>query len=287
MIEVIHTRRAMATRFEVALVGRDRDHLDSVALAALEEVARVETVLSRYDPSAELARINREASHAPTLVSWEMARVLTRCQEFHQATGGWFDPCAGHGRFGCDVLFDSDQRRIRLGHSETRLDFGGLGKGYAVDRAAELIEGFGVDRFLIHGGTSSIRARGQQASGQPWRVALRAARPNLREVEAAILTLRNQSLSCSANHDPGDHDPEDPNAAAVTRDPTTGEAVPSGLVVAVLANSALVAEAWSTAFLAMGPSRFGEIPLPAGITIGWNDARDGKTIPVWRWRTSE
>ena len=105
---VHHARPAMATLFEVVLIGDDEEHLAAVAEAALDEITRVERLLSRHDPRSEVARLNREAASGEVLVDRELFELLQLCEVYHVMTGGYFDPAAAltgpsaWGRFAAD-----------------------------------------------------------------------------------------------------------------------------------------------------------------------------------------
>src|SRR5436305_1118106 len=118
-------RPAMATRFEVFLVGVDEEHLMAVGEAALDEVSRVERLLSRFDPASETSRINREAGSRPVLVDREMFAILRDCRDWSERTGGYFDLCAGS--VPGSISLDDEARTVRLLDRAARLDFGGFG----------------------------------------------------------------------------------------------------------------------------------------------------------------
>src|SRR5205823_5190090 len=84
-------REAMGTYFEVFLAGDDEEHLDSVAEAVLDEVARIERLLSRFDPASEVSRINRLAGSRPVRVDFEVWGLLQACGDYHRCTEGYFD----------------------------------------------------------------------------------------------------------------------------------------------------------------------------------------------------
>src|SRR5437763_14639010 len=93
-----HARReAMGTFFEVFLAGDDDEHLLAVADAALDEVTRLERLLSRFDPASEIARVNREAAGRPVLVDYEVWDLLRACRDPRDRTAGCFDVTAGSG----------------------------------------------------------------------------------------------------------------------------------------------------------------------------------------------
>jgi thiamine biosynthesis lipoprotein len=257
MIEVVCRRRAMATLFEVFLVGEEEEHLAAVGEAALDEVARIEHLLSRYDPSAEVARVNRHATAGPVKVDAELFRILEECGVWCERTEGAFDPCAGSGvRYRDAVRLDTVNRTVAFVQPAS-LDLGAYGKGYAVDAAADVLQSFGVERFLIHGGTSSVLARGERADGSRWRIDLRDPFDD-REPPVGSIELQNAGLSCSA----------------VTRDdddivdPRTGDAISNPAACAVVAENATIAEVWSTALLAMGRDKARECDDPR-LALAW------------------
>src|SRR5205823_9036018 len=90
-------RPAMATWFEALLVGDDEEHLMAVGEAVLDEIGRVERLLSRHDPASETSRINREAASRPVRVDLEMFDILRNGLRWSEETGGYFDLCAGSG----------------------------------------------------------------------------------------------------------------------------------------------------------------------------------------------
>lgn len=245
MTLVRRSRIAMASRFEVVLLGNDSEHLEAVASAALEEVSRLDRLLSCHDPAAELSRVNRGAASRPVIVDVELFAVLQQCREWNDRTRGAFDPCVSSGRFAVDVQLDHSCRSVAFVNPPTRLDLGGFGKGYAIDRAAEIVASFGVRSFLIHGGTSSTIARGTGPDGLPWRVALRDPFDDPRDMVERI-ELSNTALSCSAVFSIGQEEKSD------LVDPRTGQTLNGPDSCAVIAPTAVEAEVWSTALLIPG-----------------------------------
>jgi thiamine biosynthesis lipoprotein len=277
---LVHCRRpAMATWFEVWLCGNDAEHLSAVGEAALDEVARVERLLSRFDPTSEVARVNREAAQRPVLMDRELFAILADCRLQFERTAGYFDVRLG----GCPrpfvetVLLDETARTVRFGDPSIALDFGGYGKGYALDQAARILQEFGVVSALMHGGTSSVLARGAAEDGRPWRVGLRDPFAEAAEREVAQLALSDCGLSSSAvfHHGASESD---------ILDPTRGRRLSEPAGCSVIAPTALDAEILSTALLAMGRERataFVRERLSAAYRVAWIEpAADGAEL---RW----
>jgi FAD:protein FMN transferase len=245
-------RPAMATRFVFLLVGEDRDHLTAVGEAALDEVTRIEGLLSRYDPASEVARINREAPSRAVRVNRELFAILTDCRTWFTRTQGYFDLCAtgllGSPRSGDPIDLDSKRMTIRFVDPLARLDFGGYGKGYALDAANRVLDEFGVASALLNGGTSSILIRGRQDDGSNWRVGLRDPFGKAADPSLVPLELTDCAVSSSAVFDPDSIESD-------VIDPILCRTLDSQAACSVIAPSAAEAEVLSTALLAMGRAR--------------------------------
>src|SRR5262245_21352688 len=174
---VLKKCEAMGTRFEALLVGHDEEHLEAVAVAVIEEIIRLEGVLSRFDPRSEIARINREAGHAPVRVDREVFALLERCERARRSTDGFFDVTAYAHSPGAasDLRLDVEICAVQFAGPGEALDLGGVGKGYALDRGREIMLRFGVTCGLLHGGTSSVLAVGAPTGQSGWPAAMRPA----------------------------------------------------------------------------------------------------------------
>lgn len=260
----------MGSMFTVRLVGDDDEHLAAVAEAALDEIERVERLLSWRDPRSECSRIHREAATGPVLVDVEMAAILQTCDEARRATEGYFDIATTSPSAISNLKYEIDVagRVVHFTAPGVRLDFGAFGKGYALDRAADELRRFDVTRGLLDGGTSSVLALGSGPDGSPWRVGLRdpfvADREELRQ-----LRLADAALSCSGVFDGA-------TATSDVVDPHTGRSLTDAAACAVVANSAATAEILSTALLCMGKER-----ATAYIETTANAWLDATSAVVW------
>ena len=269
---VSRRRTAMRTWFECRLVGDDPTHLGSVAEAILDEVSRVERLLSRHDPAGEVARVNREAAYKPVRVNSELFTVLADALARRDATDGAFDPVIPRGSRADLVQLHPETRTIRFHRPDLAIDLGGYGKGYALDVTARLLGDFGVANALLHGGTSSILAVGQPEPGSAWVVGLVDPVDGMTEVGRVELP-GGSGLSTSGVFDPGSttSDQVDPSQSAPLTEP--GSCV-------VVTGSATDAEVWSTALLVMGKDRASRYLRgrserePMLDRVGWID-RDG------------
>lgn len=233
--------QAMGTRFEVLLAGDDEEHLEAVAVAAVDEILRIESVLSRFDPRSEIARINRLAGIRPVRVDRELFAFLEKCEQARELTEGYFDVTRGAGSL---LELDAEASTVRFSREDVTIDPGGIGKGYALDCVREILLRFGVTRALLNGGTSSVLALAAHDDIGGWPIDLR--HPLNPEAEpVARVNLRQRALSCSAarHHEQSQSDIVNP----LTRQPLDGNDA-----CVVLAASAAEAEIFSTALLAMG-----------------------------------
>jgi thiamine biosynthesis lipoprotein len=278
----------MATRFELVLVGEDTAWLRAVGEEALEEIRRLDRVLSAYRPGSDVGRSNRLASDEPVRVLPEVFDLLQASMRLSRLTAGAFDITVGPlmrawGLFGGKgempedrvldearsvtgmelVELDPDAGTIRYAVPGVQIDLGGVGKGYAVDRAAEILREAGVQDAFLHGGTSTIFASGQDRSG-PWKVAIPAPLEDSEAEDEALLdvvALRDEAMAVSSQA--GKSFEAEGRVLGHVMDPRLGTPVEGALLAAVTSTSAMAADALSTAALVLGaeaPSVLEAIP---------------------------
>jgi FAD:protein FMN transferase len=269
--------QAMGTRFELFLTGHghDREHLEAVASAVLDEIRRLDGVLSRFDPRSEIARINREAALRPVRVEREVFGLLESCEAARRLTGGYFDVTASHKGAAPALRLDAEYCTVRFTEPDVLIDLGAIGKGYSLDRAREIMLRFGVTCALLNGGTSSVLAIGKPAGTDGWPVAVRhpLMYPMYLGEPMAQLKLADRGLSCSAVRH---RDQEQSDLV----NPLTGELLVGDAVCLVLAEGATEAEVLSTALLAMGRERaiaYLAERRDAGVETGWYEPGGGFT----------
>jgi len=296
MVDDLHTllvgREAMACRFEVAFNAGEVPGDTEIAVAALDLVDEIEGRISVYRTGSEVSRINATAAAGWVDVSADVWPLLAEARELWERTGGAFDMAAGslvrawgflrrQGRTpdaaeleaavasaGMQhVELDPAGRRVRFLRPGVELNPGAIGKGFAVDRALALLATAGVPSALIHGGQSSVRARGVQGPAvdgrRGWRVGLRhPLRPGRR---LATITLTNEALGTSGSGtqffvDRG-------RRLGHILDPRTGRPAEGTISATVIAPSAAEADALATALYVLGAEGLATV-APAASGLG-------------------
>ena len=268
-------RNAMATRFEIVLLDGPAPRLRAAGEEALEEVARLEDRLSLYRTHSDVGRLNAAVDGDWVRITPDTFRLLELAREISDGTGGAFDPTAGPlirawgftggsghrpaaqalaeaaARCGwIHVELDPIGHRVRL-QAGVSLDLGAIGKGHALDRAAEILADAGVTNALLHGGTSSIVAIGPGPAGGGWRVALPGADGACAE-PLETLGLVDTSLAVSATW--GKSFEESGKILGHVIDPRTGHPVAGARSAVVTGPRAALTDALSTALLVLGAS---------------------------------
>lgn len=269
-------RYLMGTWCDLTVLDGDPD--PRAAEAAFQEVARLERILSNWDPASEVSGLNAAAGRGPQSVSEDLAAVVAEAEELCATTGGAFDLTVGSAvhawqfdtesprkpasdnaheaasRIGCKrVLVRREPPKVALVEG-TRLDFGGIGKGYAVDRALAVLRTHGVGRAKLDFGSSSLGFIGHLDGGWPVVVA------DPRDRDRPLLTFRVEHGAVSTSGQRERSFTDDGRRYGHIFDPRTGAPVESPLLlVTVIAPKASTADALSTALFVMGSDRGREL----------------------------
>jgi thiamine biosynthesis lipoprotein len=262
----------MGTFFKVQAVTDDEPQGEEAIDAALAEVARLEDLLSEWRETSEISAVNRAAGRGPVEVGPELYAVVERSIRASELTGGAFDATFG----GCGHLWDFRRERppdedriasclsvvgyrrlqldpqrssIHLPRSGMRIGIAGIGKGYAVDRAAEVLLAHGVDDFLVDGG-GDIRLAGGNLD-RPWNVGI--AHPRRPGELLARLSLDGGAIVTSGDYQR--YFERDGVRYHHILDPTTGRPARRSVAATVIAANATDADALATGLFVMGPER--------------------------------
>lgn len=277
MPAVTLARHAMATRFEIVLPGDNPAALRAAGEEALAEIEGLEARLSLFQAGSEIAHVNARAAREPVRVTPEVFALLQRAQKLHQDSGGAFDItiaplvrcwgfmggsghlpaanelAAARAIVGMSLVhLNPADFTVRFAREGVMLDLGAIGKGYAIERAAEVLRDAGVTSALVHGGTSTVQALGHPPEAECWKVAIErpAAVPGGPTVPLASVPLKDEAMSVSAIH--GRFFEAQGRTYGHILDPRTGEPATGAVLAAVVLPSATETDALSTALLTLG-----------------------------------
>lgn len=307
----------MATRFEIVLHGTNRVALRAAADEALHEIERLHAQLSFYSPTSEISFINCRASRQPVQVEPRLFALLKSAQRLHQETGGAFDITVaplircwgfvgGTGNLPSDeqiaearaqvgmghVILDERRFTVRFDRPGMMIDLGSIGKGYALEAAAEILLEAGIERALLHGGTSTVYAIGSPPEADAWKIAIESPPPRKAKIELpespeptgrplAVVELADTSLSVSGVH--GKCFRVGETVYGHVLDPRTGRPAQGALLAAVVLPSAAETDALSTALLLAGVPGHQEV---ANLRPGMKTLVVDEEPQTGEWRTA-
>ncbi|MBZ0258629.1 FAD:protein FMN transferase [bacterium] len=248
---------AMATRFEILALHEDPHYARQAAEAAFAELDRLEQMLSRFIETSDIARINHLSPGEQTRIGLDAFHCLHECLQLYNETNGAFDIGAGelfqawkHATLNDDeiemalkhggiknIKLHSDSHSICLAENTVTIDLGGYGKGYALDRMADILLEWDIECALLHGGMSTALALNPPPNEAGWPITI--SHPcNIEKLKS--LSLSNEAISGSGLQK-GSH----------IIDPRTGR--PANQAVAAWAQTqhAARADALSTSFMIM------------------------------------
>lgn len=267
----VHMQKyAMGTIFEIFAYNTPAGTATKAIELAFQEVVRLDGVMSNYKPDSELSRLNHDAHFHLQPVSGDLYRVIEQSLKYSRMSAGQFDisvaPLVDLWKAqlrGERTVTPEDERKARscVGYEKIRLlppnhvefrspcmriDLGSIGKGYAVDRAAEILRSHGIERALISAGSSTIYAIGTPPGQNGWSVRLRD--PS-QQVNPEVV-LKDNSVSTSEQTPPSALESK---PAGHIIDPRHGTPLKSSFAVSVVAPTATASDALSTTLLLLGP----------------------------------
>ena len=281
-VQLAEVRRAhyvMGTIFEITAFGEDRARVGRAVEQAFARIRQSDEVLSHYRPDSALSLMNRMAADGGVEVPAELDRLLKESIRLSVLSDGAFDVTTGglvalwgrcgeenrlptteeirRGRqaLGSGVVQLNGHRRVQFGHPGVAVNFGAIGKGWAVDRAVAALRAGGVNHALVSAGTSTLYALGSNGRGQGWLVAVRD--PEGGEAPVKEFRLRDQAISTSAGYERFIE--VGGKRYSHILDPRSGWPVEGMLSATVLAPTATEADALSTAAYVLGAGEGGTL----------------------------
>ncbi len=295
---VVHkTRYIMGTVYEIAAYHESPARASLAIDKAFAEIVRLDAMLSTYKPESALSRVNRTAHFHAEKVPLDLYRVIEESVGYSKLSEGKYDITVAPlvdlwqaALRGDRVPSQEEQEKVRgcVGYQRIelippdmvefhsscmRIDVGSVGKGYAVDRAVEILRGNGIRNALVDAGQSTIYAMGAPPGQSAWQVHLRD--PSHR-VDPTVM-LSNNSVSTSEQTPPSllGNEP-----AGHIIDPDNGKPLETKYALSIVAKTGTASDALSTTLLLVGPEKGKAIVqrIPDAAAI-WVSAR-GETETV-------
>ena len=207
----VHSFRheAMNTWFEIHIRDADEDYARQAATEAFREVDRLETLLSKFREGSDIDILNKRAAEEAVRVSAECWDCLLHAMDLEILTRGVFsiafasfmdlERFGGKLPVGSWMEMDPEYCTVRFRYPDIEVDLGGIGKGHALDLVVNMLADWEIAGVLIHSGTSTVVAKGDDGVGRGWPVTIGADR-NPWEIR-----LENRSLSGSGLYVQGSH----------------------------------------------------------------------------------
>jgi thiamine biosynthesis lipoprotein len=264
------TIRLMGDRFEISVVGDNPVWADERIDSAINEITRVEKLLSTFSDDSKINEINRNAGVKPVKVSGEIFRLIDRSLQISELTYGAFDityysadknlqdiDSVESGDIATvrystssvnyrDIVLDAKKTTVFLKEKGMRIGFGANRKGYAADRAKYILQIEGVSSGAINAG-GDLLTWGLQPNFEPWTIA--AADPNQQAQPFAHIDISNMAIATSVNSE---------KYAIINKkfsntiNPKNGFTVSEIKSVSIFSTSAEFADAMATPVMAIG-----------------------------------
>ncbi len=274
-VSVCHRRviKLMGNRFEFTVVHHNAEWAAARIDEAIHEIRRIEGILTTYNDNSETNLVNRNAGIAPVKVGEEIFGLTQRSQKISHLTQGAFDltyggldkslwnfdknmtalPDAETAKKGVrlinfrNVLLNEKKQTIFLKEKGMRIGFGGIGKGYAAERAKMIMQAAGVTSGIVNA-AGDLTAWGHQPDGRPWTIGI--ADPDAKQHAFSYLNITDMAVATSGNYEKfvmiGG------KKYSHTIDPKKGLPVSGIKSVTIISGNAEIADAMATPVMIMG-----------------------------------
>jgi thiamine biosynthesis lipoprotein len=259
----------MGTLITVELWHTDAAQGQAFTAAVMDEMHRIDDLMSSWNPDSELSRVNARAAQGPVTVSRELLGLISSALAFSAVTGGAFDiTYASAGKYydyrkgikptaaqleqalpAIDyrhVRVDTANSTIAFTHPGVHIDLGGIAKGYAVDRSIAILHQAGVGNALVSAG-GDTRVIGERW-GRAWKVGIRD--PRKRDGVVTMIPLKDLAISTSGDYER--YFEEDGVRYHHILNPGTGQSTSAVHSASIIGNNATTTDALSTSIFVMG-----------------------------------
>jgi FAD:protein FMN transferase len=271
----LHKRvlRLMGNRFEISVVSEDEQWANNLIDAAIAEIRRIEELLTTFKDTSQTNEVNANAGIRRVKVDKEVFDLIARSIRISDLTQGAFDITYGSidkrlWNFDTtmkalpdketakqmvrlinyeNIVLDEKECTVFLKEKGMRIGFGGIGKGYAADKAKLLLQQNGVESGVVNAAGDLI-TWGTQPDGKPWTVGI--ADPNSSHHPFSYLNISGMAVATSGNYEK--YAVIDGRRYSHTIDPKTGYPVSGIKSVTIICLSAELADALATPVTVMG-----------------------------------
>src|SRR4051812_11450520 len=273
LVEYKHTCKLMGNTFEITVVANDERWAHEKTGQAVDEIKRIEKLLTTFDENSQTNLINRMAGMEPVHVDREVFELIKRSLKISGVTDGAFDitygsidkrlwnfdrtmtslPDAETARQSVrlinyrNVLLDEQACTVLLKEKGMRIGFGGIGKGYAADMARNLLVKAGVHSGIVNA-SGDLVAWGKQANKEPWTIGI--AHPDNARSAFSTLNISDLAIATSGNYEK--YILIDGKKYSHTINPKTGLPVTGIKSVTIISPYAEIADAMATPVMVMG-----------------------------------
>lgn len=263
----------MGNRFEISVVSEDENWAYDKIDLAISEIQRIEKLLTTFSSESVTYEINENAGIKPVVVPKEVFDLIYRCQMISKMTQGAFDISYGSidKRFWNfdlsmkelpnkeealkavelinyeNIILNPEDSSVFLKLKGMRIGFGGIGKGYAAERAKIILINNGVKSGIVNA-AGDLSTWGFQENGEAWTIGI--ADPNKKEALFSTFKITNTSVATSGNYEK--YVLIDGKKYSHTIDPKTGYPISGIKSVTIIAENAEIADALATPVSVMG-----------------------------------
>jgi thiamine biosynthesis lipoprotein len=266
------TLKLMGSRFDITVVAKDSLEGDKFITIAINEIKRIENLISSWDENSQTSKINRNSGIKPVKVDLELFQLIERSIAISQLTDGAFDisyasmdkiwkfdgsmkemPTKDQIKASIDkvgfknIILDKSKHTVFLKLESMKIGFGAIGKGYAADKAKEVLISKGVTGGIINA-SGDMNTWGKQPNGNQWKVAM--TNPLNKNKAFALLPIENSAVVTSGDYEKYVNF----NGVRYSHiiDPRTGYPATGIISVTVFAPKAELADALATSVFVMG-----------------------------------
>ncbi len=274
--------RSMGTTYRVVAVDHsNRVEEAEVRSAVSTALAEVNATMSNWDGSSEISRLNAVPAGVVTGTSPQLSRVMQAAADVNTASAGRFDTTVGplielwgfgapgsrpmpsdaaieqaRAMSGHENSLEVGNGTVRKTHADAQVYLAGIGKGYGADHAGQAIEALGISDYMVEIG-GDLYASGRNPDGLPWQIGIES--PNV-AASGVLGVVGVSGLGLASSGDYRNYFEVDGQRYSHLIDPATGRPVDHTTASAtVVADNAMLADAWSTAMLILGRERGLEI----------------------------